>query len=377
MIPLSLPNISGNELKYVKECLETGWISTAGSYVEMFEQNFADFVGVNRAVSTVNGTSALHLALKVMGVKYNDLVIMPNITFVASANAISYLGAQPLLIDVDIETWQMDLDLLENYLENECYEENSSLIDKNSKLNIAAIMIVHIQGNICNMNRLKAISKKYNLPLIEDAAEALGSQYNNRYAGTIGDIGIYSFNGNKIMSTGGGGMIVAKDPEIIEKVKHLSTTAKTDSLRYHHDEVGYNYRLVNILSAIGVAQLEQLSFFIDRKIEIGKLYRNYLKDLADIGFQKIDNNVISNEWLFTITTSSMEDLLSYLNDNGVMSRPFWIPMNQLPMYSNCKYITDNDCSRALHSKALSIPCSTSITQMEIDEVVLKIKTFFN
>lgn len=376
MIPLSLPNISGNELKYVKECLETGWISTAGSYVERFEKEFAAFVGQQEAVSTVNGTSALHLSLKVAGVGHDDYVIMPNITFVASANAISYLGASPVLIDIDEDTWQMDLDLLEHYLRNECHYKNKKLLDNKTKKNIAAIMIVHVQGNVCDMDRLKNLAAEYNTPLIEDAAEALGSSFKNKYAGTIGDIGCYSFNGNKIMSTGGGGMIVAKDAKILKRLKHISTTAKTDSLRYYHDEVGYNYRLVNVLSAIGVAQLEQLTTFIDKKISISKFYRDKLENIGDIKFQKVNADVISNEWLFTITTEKMESLLAYLNNNGVMSRPFWFPMNQLPMYKNCKYIAHDDISKKIHSKALSIPCSTGIEESDLHEVVKKIKNFF-
>lgn len=377
MIPLSLPNISGNELKYVKECLETGWISTAGSYVDKFENSFAEFVGVKNAVSTMNGTSALHLALKVLGVGYDDLVIMPNITFVASANSISYLGAKPLLIDIDENSWQMDLELLEDYLKNNCsFDSRKRVIDQKTQKNVAAIMIVHVQGNICNMNRLREIADRYNLPLIEDAAEALGSKYHNSYAGTLGDVGCYSFNGNKIMSTGGGGMVVGKSAKIMKKIKHLSTTAKTDPLRYFHDEIGYNYRLVNVLSAIGVAQLEQLQSFIDRKIEISKFYRENLKGIGDINFQMIEKDIVSNEWLFTITTKKMEELLDFLNNNGVMSRPFWIPMNELPMYKDCIYISKSNKSKKVHSRALSIPCSTGITDIELHDVVKKIRSFF-
>ena len=377
MIPLSLPNISGNELKYVKECLETGWISTAGSYVDKFENNFAEFVGAKNAVSTMNGTSALHLALKALGVGYDDFVIMPNITFVASANAISYLGAKPILIDIDENSWQMDLELLEDYLKNNCsFDNKMRVIDQKTQKNVAAIMIVHVQGNICDMNRLREIANKYNLPLIEDAAEALGSKYHNSYAGTLSDVGCYSFNGNKIISTGGGGMVVGKSKKIMKKIKHLSTTAKTDALRYFHDEVGYNYRLVNVLSAIGVAQLEQLQSFIDKKIEISKFYRENLKGIGDINFQTIEKDIVSNEWLFTITTKKMEQLLDFLNNNGVMSRPFWIPMNELPMYKDCIYISKSNKSNKVHSRALSIPCSSGITDKELHEVVKKIKSFF-
>jgi len=258
MIPLSLPNLAGKEWEYVKQCLDTGWISTAGGFVDRFESEFKTYLGVNGAVSVVNGTAALHVSLQLLGVKGDDLVIMPNVTFVASANAIKYIGAEPVLIDIDKDTWQMDLQILESFLKNSCnLDQNGSLIHRDSKRKISALMIVHVQGNMCDMDRLLKICSNYRLPVLEDAAEALGSMYKGQYAGTLGDIGCFSFNGNKIMSTGGGGMIVSQSIEYVQRAKHLSTTAKRDSLSYFHDEVGYNYRLVNVLAAIGVAQLEQ------------------------------------------------------------------------------------------------------------------------
>jgi len=378
MIPLSVPNLSGKELEYVKECIETGWISTAGSFVDRFENEFADYLGLKESVSVVNGTAALHLALQLLNVNANDLVIMPNITFVASANAISYRGAEPLLVDIDKSNWQMDLSLLEDFLQNRCHRDSSDkLLHSDTKKNIAALMIVHVQGNICDMDRLIEICRKYKLPVIEDAAEALGSVYKEKFAGTIGDIGCYSFNGNKIISTGGGGMIVARRSDLMRKAKHLSTTAKKDSLTYFHDEVGYNYRLVNVLAAIGVAQLEQLEKFVEKKINIANFYRKNLEGIGDIQFQKIASDVISNEWLFTLTTESMNKLLSFLNENGVMSRPFWVPMNQLPMYKDCLYISDKNVSDNIHRKALSIPCSTGISRADMTQVSDMIIKFFN
>ena len=201
--------------------------------------------------------------------------------------------------------------------------------------------------------------------------------YKGQYAGTLGDIGCFSFNGNKIMSTGGGGMIVSHNSEQLKKAKHLTTTAKRDALTYFHDEIGYNYRMVNVLAALGVAQLEQLDAFIESKIKTASYYRKNLEGVGDIGFQSIQDGVVSNEWLFTITTSSMKELLEYLNNNGVMSRPFWIPMNQLPMYSKNLYINCNDISARVHDMALSIPCSTNITENDLQLVVSKIKNFFN
>ena len=378
MIPLSLPNLSGKEWEYVKECLDTGWISTAGSFVDRFESEFANYLNMEGSVSVVNGTSALHISLQLLGVKRNDLVIMPNVTFVASANAISYLGASPLLIDIDEDSWQMDLNLLENFLCNNCMMDNEGVLRlKETNQKISALMIVHVQGNMCDMDRLLKICEKYKLRILEDAAEALGAKYKNRYAGTIGEIGCFSFNGNKIMSTGGGGMIISQKMAHIKDAKHLTTTAKRDSLTYFHDEIGYNYRLVNILSAVGVAQLEQLDSFIKSKVRIANFYRKRLKGIGDISFQHSLDEVISNEWLFTIRTSCMQELLEYLNSNGIMSRPFWIPMNQLPMYSDNIYINENDVSSKVHSSALSIPCSTNISDSELEQVAETIKEFFN
>ncbi|MDB2416006.1 LegC family aminotransferase [Pseudomonadales bacterium] len=378
MIPLSLPNLSGKEWEYVKQCLDTGWISTAGSFVDRFEAEFAQYLGVESSVSVVNGTAGLHIALQLLGVENNDLVIMPNVTFVASANAISYVGASPVLIDIDVNTWQMDLDLLENFLSSECRLDKSKiLVHRETDRRISALMIVHVQGNICDMDRLLAICNDYNLPVLEDAAEALGAKYKGRYAGTLGDIGCFSFNGNKIMSTGGGGMIVSHNSEHLNRAKHLTTTAKRDSLTYFHDEVGYNYRLVNVLAALGVAQLEQLETFLASKIDTARYYRDNLQGVGDIGFQIVQDGIVSNEWLFTITTSSMQELLVDLNTNGIMSRPFWIPMNQLPMYSNSLYINDIDVSAGVHDTALSIPCSTNILESDLEKVVASIKMFFN
>tara|TARA_B100001287_G_scaffold276708_1_gene288860 strand:- start:7608 stop:8747 length:1140 start_codon:yes stop_codon:yes gene_type:complete len=377
MIPLSVPNISSDELEYVKNCIETGWISSAGSYVDEFESKFSEYLGVQDSVSVVNGTAALHLSLKILGVRRNDLVIMPNVTFVASANAISYIGADPVLIDINEDDWQMDISLLDQFLSDQCQKnKRGDLIHLQSSRRVSAIMIVHVQGNICDMDKLLYIREKYNIPVLEDAAEALGSSYKNNHAGTMGDIGCFSFNGNKIISTGGGGMIVSSNSDFTKKAKHLSTTAKVDPLTYYHDEVGYNYRLVNVLAAIGVAQLKKLEAFKEKKIQISSNYRKSLNGIADIGFQEIKSDVISNEWLFTITTNSMHKLLSYLNNNGVMSRPFWIPMNELPMYQDCLYVSSDNISSQIHQKALSIPCSTGISNLEIEEVIEKIKLFF-
>lgn len=374
---LSVPNISGNELKYVKECLETGWISSAGDYVDKFEQMVADYAGAKFGIATMNGTSALHISLMLQGVKPNDYVIVSNLTFVASANAIKYTGADPILIDCDPLTWQMDLNILEEFLlKNTTIDKEGRCILISDGKCIRTIMPVHIQGNIFDINRFISICDKFNLSFVEDAAEALGSRYDGISAGLFGKLGVFSFNGNKIISTGGGGVIITNDENLAKKAKHLTTTAKVDPMLYYHDEVGYNYRMVNILAAIGVAQMEQLPKFLQKKQFIGKFYRDNLGGIGDIEFQKVINKVEHNDWLFTFKTKKQKELLKYLNSNKILSRPFWMPMNQLPMYKDCIYVNSIDNSRIIHDSCLSIPCSTNISNSELDFVVKNIKNFY-
>jgi perosamine synthetase len=262
MIPLSVPNLAGNEWKYIKECLDTNWVSSVGSYVDRFELLLAEFTGAQYAVATSSGTTALHLSLLLAGVQPGDRVLVPNLTFVASANAVRHAGAEPIFVDVDAGTWQMDLDLVENYLGSE-----------QNRARVSAIMPVHVLGNMVDMKRLLALAARYELPVIEDATESLGTTLGGSAAGTFGLVGCLSFNGNKIITTGGGGMILTNDQSLAQRAKHLSTQAKADPIEFYHDEVGYNYRLVNVLAAMGVAQMEQLPGFLARKAEISAFYK--------------------------------------------------------------------------------------------------------
>ncbi len=373
LIPLSVPNIAGNEWKYVKDCLDTGWISSVGAYVTQFEQMVAQFAGAKYGVATVNGTAALHISLLLSGVRPDDYVILPNLTFVASANSIKYLGAEPILIDADPDYWQMDLDLLEEFLENETDEKNGDLIYIQDGRRIAAIMPVHILGNMCDMDRFASIVSKYPLPVVEDATEALGTRYKGKHAGTFSPLGCFSFNGNKIISTGGGGVIVTDDEGLAKKAKHITNTAKASADEYYHDEVGYNYRLVNILAAVGVAQMELLPSFIKRKKEAVALYKKELTGVADIRFQKESPDVETNGWLFTIQTRHQQKLLDHLNANKILSRRFWMPMNKLPMYKDCPYIQKRDNADLIYNTCLSIPCSTSITDEQLEIVAKEVK----
>lgn len=377
MIPLSIPQIAGNEWTYVKECLDTGWVSSAGKFVGLFEERMITYNGSAHAIACMNGTAALHISQLLLGVGPGDLVLAPNITFVATLNAIAYTGAEAVLLDVDPANWQLDLDVLERFLGEECEcTAAGELVHQVDGKRIKAIMPVHVLGNICDMDRLLALCEKHSLPIIEDSTEALGSTYKGRHAGTFGAFGTSSFNGNKIITTGGGGMIFTQQADLAARAKHLTTTAKTDPLDYFHDETGYNYRLVNVLAAMGVAQLEQFSGFLAAKRKMDAFYRKELAGVGDIRFQEITSGVSPNCWLFTFRTNRMRELLTYLNANGVQTRPFWTPMNQLPMYAGCRYYHQKDNSSALHAEAISIPSSSSITEVEQREVVAKIKAFY-
>jgi len=373
MTLLSGPNISGNEWEYVKECLDTGWVSSVGSYVNKFEEKLANFTGAAYAVATSNGTTALHISLMLGGVKRDDYVLVPNLTFIASVNSISYTGAIPMLVDVKEDTWQMDLDLLERFLSENSYQHEGHCYLQRDKKRISAIMPVHVLGNMCDMDEVGMIAKKYSLNVIEDSTEALGSYYKGIHSGRFGAFGTFSFNGNKIITTGGGGMIVTDDRELAARAKHLTTQAKADPFEYYHDEIGYNYRLVNVLAAIGVAQMEQLPSFIEKKKYISEYYQSQLNGIRDFCFQAVTQGTSPNNWLFTFRSKEQKKLLKVLNEKGLQSRPFWVPMNKLPMYSDCVFITEANISEKLYSECLSIPCSTNISDEELKSVVETIK----
>ena len=380
MIPLSVPKIEGNESKYVLDCLNTGWISSAGSYVNQFEDMVAKYAGAKYGVACMNGTVGLHIAQVLLGITKDDHVIAPNITFIATLNAIKYTGAQPILIDVDINNWQMDLGLLEQYLEQntefKTTKSGTYCFDTSTNKRVRAIMPVHVLGNIGDMDRLLSISKKYHLDIIEDSTEALGATFKNKHAGTFGKIGVFSFNGNKIISTGGGGVIVTDDQAIAKKARHLTTQAKISAMDYIHDEIGYNYRLVNVLAAIGVAQMETFNATLQSKASMDRFYRKHLNNIGDIKFQQIPEGTHPNGWLFTFRTSKMRQLLAYLNSNGVQARPFWMPMNQLEMFKKDIYITNANVSATVYDTSISIPSSTGITNKQLQTVVETIKAFY-
>jgi aminotransferase in exopolysaccharide biosynthesis len=367
--------------KYVKDCLDTGWISSAGSYVTQFEEQIASFVGAKYGIACMNGTVGLHIAQILAGVTSEDYVIAPNITFIATLNAIKYTGASPILIDVDPHCWQMDLNLLENFLdENVVIKESQGFLQsyhKTTNKRIKAIMPVHVLGNMGDMNKLMKIASKFHLDVIEDSTEALGSYFHKKHAGSFGKFGVFSFNGNKIISTGGGGVIVTDDEELAKKAKHLTTQAKVSSMEYIHDEIGNNYRLVNVLAAIGVAQMEEFPKLLASKRKMDSYYRTQLNGVGDIEFQEVSDEVDANCWLFTFKTKYMRQLLNFLNDNGVQSRPFWMPMNQLEMFKNDIFISNDNQSEQVYASSISIPSSAGISLQEMETVVSKIKLFYS
>ncbi|MCA0362417.1 MAG: LegC family aminotransferase [Bacteroidetes bacterium] len=376
MIPLSVPNISGNEWQYVKECLDTGWVSSVGSYVNKFEDIIKDYTGAKFAIATSNGTSALHIALQLSGVQAGDWVICPNITFVASANSISYCGAKPLLIDIEEDTWQMDLKLLKKYLQKNTEIINNECVIIETGEVIRAIMPVHILGHLVDIKEVLKIAEEFHLKVVEDSTEALGSFLDEKHAGTFGQFGTLSFNGNKILTTGGGGIIMTNDEDLAKKAKHLTTQAKASVSEYFHDETGYNYRLVNILAAIGVAQMEQLPEFLKVKKRISERYLEAFKDDNNIIFQKQLFGSKPNNWLYTIRVNDKNGLIGYLKENQIEARPFWVPMNSLPMFKDSFYVSEKDFSHLIYDSCVSIPCSTSLSPEDQEQVILKIFEFY-
>ena len=375
-IPLSIPNLGGNEWKYVKDCLDTNWVSSVGSYVDRFEREIATFTGAKFAIATVNGTAALHVALQVMDIQPGDYVIVPNLTFIASANAVVYRQATPIFIDVDSDTWQLDVSLLAQFLREKTEYRDGSTVLKQDGRRIRAVMPVHVFGNICDMKALLQLCSQYHLIVVEDATEALGSDYHGTPAGNIGHIGCFSFNGNKIMTTGGGGMIICNDEQVAQRAKHLITQAKADTFAYVHDEIGYNYRLVNILAALGVAQLEQMPDFISRKQAVAAHYHQALQEVGDVTFMQVEPGIQANQWLPTILTGQQAQIFAACQKANIQVRPVWTPMNQLPMFQHHQYIHKNNHAAHIHSRSVSLPCSTSISDQELERVTDVIKSLF-
>ena len=366
-IPLSVPNLSGNELEYVTQVVKKEWISTGGVEIEKFEKQFAAYVKKDSACAVQSGTAGLHLAMKLSGVGWGDEVIVPTLTFIAAVNPVKYCGAEPVFMDCD-DYLCLDVDKVREFVEQECSFDGKKLINKKTNRQVKAVVAVHVFGNMVKMEPLMELAEKYNLKVIEDSTEALGTYQKStgRFAGTIGDFGVYSFNGNKIITTGGGGMLVAKDTEDTRRAKHLSTQAKADILYFDHDEIGYNYRMTNLQAALGLAQFEQLEKFVTVKIEN---YNYYLE--KGLNLLPFDETLRSNHWFYSLVTDKRDELIKYLNDNQIQTRPIWKLIHTLKPYKDCQ---SYKIEKALkyYEKIVNIPCSTNLSKQDIDRVVLQI-----
>ena len=397
-IPLHEPYFGGNEKKYVLDCIESTFVSSVGKYVERFEEMIRDFTGTKYAIATVNGTSALHIALKLAGVGQGDLVLTQPLTFIATCNAITYCGAEPIFVDIDPETLGMSPDSLELWLsantiiqDDSCYlkEVNGSTnlhnltqIHKFAQINtnlkdlrkdnsckfveirglkkISACVPMHTFGHPCKIDLITEICNRYHIPVVEDAAESIGSYYKGKHTGTFGKLGILSFNGNKTITTGGGGMILTNDDELGTLAKHITTTAKkAHTWKFEHDMIGYNYRLPNINAALGCAQMEMLPEILKNKRETARNYQVFFNNSRDVTFIQEPSDSIANYWLNAILLKNEEErdvFIEQANTQKVMCRPAWILMNKLNMFSHC-IKTEIPISELIESKLVNIPSS--------------------
>jgi len=381
-IPLSVPNLSLDILKNVKETIETGWVSTGGRYIKEFEEKIARYVGVEKAVSCQSGTAGLHLAMRVLGIGPGDEVIVPTVTFIAAVNPVKYVGAEPVFMDCD-DTLNMDMDKLEEFLENECRYIDGKVVNKKTGRVIKAVVVVHVFGNPANMEKLMEIKERYNLKVVEDATEALGSYYlegkfAGKHCGTIGDIGVYSFNANKIITTGGGGMVVSRNRELLDKVEFLSLQAKTDPLYFIHDEIGYNYRMTNIQAAFGVDQIERLEEFIETKIRNYNLYKKALEDIEGLTLLPFRPDTRANHWFYSIIVDKekygmdRDELLRKLNENNIQTRPLWgLIHKQKPYVNNQAYRIEK--AYYYEKNLINVPCSSNLSEEDIEIVVEKLR----
>lgn len=381
MIPLSIPNFEGNEEKYVLDAVHQGWVSTGGAYITRLEEELAEFLQVPATAACQSGTAALHLALVESGVGPEDAVIVPTLTFIAAVNPVRYQFAEPIFMDCD-ESLCMDTVKLREFCEKECTYSGGKLICKANKKQVKAIVVVHVFGNLADMEGIMEIAETYHLRVIEDATEALGSRfltgkYAGKMAGTIGDFGAYSFNGNKIITTGGGGALTAAKQQELQHMKYLSTQAKDDALFYVHDETGFNYRMTNLQAALGVAQLEELPEFINRKRKNYKRYQEKLKGLSHVHLLPFRVNTESNCWFYALLIGESGEkpdlhmIIQRFQDEGVQTRPVWGLIHEQKPYQDCMAYRIEQ-AKNFSSRIINLPCSTNLTEEEQDYVVEKI-----
>ena len=374
LIPLTRPEFCGNEWKYLKECLDSGWVSSAGPFVDRFEREVAAYVGSTHAVAMVNGTAALHLALRVAGIESDDEVLVSDFTFVAPVNAIRYCQAHPILVDANPETWQMDVPKLQRFLRSNCEVRSEICYNKRTGRRVRAILPVHLLGLSCAMDKILDLARTFHLKVVEDAAEGLGVRYQNRHVGTFADVGVLSFNGNKIVTAGGGGILLTQDRSLAEYARYLSTQAKNDPLEYLHNEIGYNYRLTNIQAALGLAQLERIKEFITKKKEITRTCSCALAEVEGVKPMPMPPFTQSNFWLYTFllkegtNVEKRKAFLHKLHSLGIGARPLWHPIHDLDPYRQCETL-HLEHSTSLYERGISLPSSSSLTKEELETCV--------
>ena len=373
MIQMAIPNLTGNEKKYLDNCIDTSFVSSVGEYVKRFEEMVAESTGSKEAVATSCGTTGLHAALTAAGVKYNELVIIPSFTFIATANSVKHCGADPWLMEVKESDWCLDPDLVRAELEANCEKNsNGDVIHKPTGKRVAAIMPVYTLGNIPDMVKFRDIAKEYGLPLIADAACAIGAKYNGMDFGQLADLSVLSFNGNKTITCGGGGAVIGNNDEMLQHVRHLTTTARVWP-DYDFDEVGFNYRMTNIQAGVGVAQMERLAEFVNTKRKVREYYKNAFSDLTDNGIELFPTTDGSSCWFSGIimpkgcTLEDSKKTCAQLKEAEIEARPFWKPVHLQKPYANCPK-TSLNYTDSLWQRIITLPCSTNITDDELKTV---------
>jgi len=362
-IPLHEPRFIGNEKKYLNDCIDSTFVSSVGEYVNRFEEEFSKTVGSKYAIATVNGTSALHISLILADVQAEDEVITQALTFIATCNAISYIGAKPVFVDVDLDTMGLSPKSLSEFLDENCMLVNNQCINKKSQKIIKACVPMHTFGHSCKVEKIKEVCDAWNIVLVEDSAESLGSYYREKHTGTFGRLGTFSFNGNKIITSGGGGVIVTDDESLAKKAKHLTTTAKIPhKWEFVHDEIGFNYRMPNLNAALLLAQLENLNKFIDNKRALASKYETFFSEVDGMKFIKEPEASQSNYWLQAVLVNDIkkrDEFLEFTNSKGVMTRPIWKLMSELEMFKGCM-TTDLKNSKYLEERIINISSSVVV-----------------
>ncbi|MGL4393270.1 MAG: LegC family aminotransferase [Fusobacteriaceae bacterium] len=384
-IPLAVPNLQVSEIvANLKECIESGWVSTGGRFISEFENKIAKYLGMKEAVGVQSGTAGLHTALRVLGVESGDEVFAPTLTFIAAVNPIAYQGAKPIFIGCD-DTLCIDPIKLKEFCEKNCEMKAGNLYNKKSGNYIKAIVVVHVFGNMADMEKIIEIANKYNLKVLEDATEALGTfytkgKYNGKFAGTMGDIGVYSFNANKIITTGGGGMVVSNNKKYLDEIRFLSTQAKTDQLYYIHDQIGYNYRMLNLQAALGTEQIDALEKFIETKTKNYDKYKKAIKKIDGLKLVDFNSDIRSNFWFYSVVVDKekygldKDELLKKLVEVGIQTRPIWGLIHQQKPYLQNEVYGDE---KALwyYDRILNIPCSTNLTEEDAEIVISYLEKF--